>query len=561
MGCQQSMPRKKRRKGKKGKRRKSKSSKNTGKKRTGKPAQQQIVSSSNVSGTNNYNGQKAQDLGPGNLPTDYLVISQQNLPEEKHLIYHQNMPEEKQMINNDTIYGNMPKEKNENYAQSNISGYMPKDNRVIAHQNIISEKPPVRTNSTVSALKPNKGVPVHDNTGLEVVEAELNLGSEFKDPVNLKTSAGSPDRSGNIPRSTNPDQKGANYQNYHDAPVLIPSTNHQENMKSAKNPSSPCEAVSPTQVEEKVAHNYDDTSTPVASDSKGLPSNNLLQTEKEQGPLRREPEQISNEVKPAQVPGPHTNDKESTNLLLQPQRADSKKGAGIPSNMGADSATRIGYMAKSPVHQEQPAKYNDTHTPSRSKSGVVATTGILKMAQVSPHREQPTNHHDPWAPTWSKNGEHATTGIPYKDSIPAYSKQIIKHNDPYVPRQVPVTNVPQSTPYSESAVGNVCMDAQTGEYKFYQGGIFVGYVEKSEAVRVSSGWPFCNGTRSKLQNDGRFPRPTNAFSGRAHINQDPNVTLVYYSQPTYQPMTSYSNIPYRGQTVARPTPAYHGLYV
>jgi len=43
-------------------------------------------------------------------------------------------------------------------------------------------------------------------------------------------------------------------------------------------------------------------------------------------------------------------------------------------------------------------------------------------------------------------------------------------------------------------IGSICVDARTGEYKFYQRGVLIGYVDKEEALSLSNDWPICPGT-------------------------------------------------------------------
>lgn len=54
-------------------------------------------------------------------------------------------------------------------------------------------------------------------------------------------------------------------------------------------------------------------------------------------------------------------------------------------------------------------------------------------------------------------------------------------------------------------VGSICVDARTGEYKFYQRGVLIGYVDKEEALSLSNDWPICPGTSaSRFQPEGHI---------------------------------------------------------
>jgi len=76
-----------------------------------------------------------------------------------------------------------------------------------------------------------------------------------------------------------------------------------------------------------------------------------------------------------------------------------------------------------------------------------------------------------------------------------------KLNDPGV---IERTEVDISRQTAED-IGSICVDARTGEYKFYQQGVLIGYVDKEEALRLSNDWPICPGTTvSTFQPEGHI---------------------------------------------------------
>lgn len=183
----------------------------------------------------------------------------------------------------------------------------------------------------------------------------------------------------------------------------------------------------------------------------------------------------------------------------------------------------------------------------------------------------------------AKNPSFPYEGVspPRRESEVSYNfDDAAKHND--VRREWPkdVFRPEKSTGYSTEDIGSICIDARTGEYKFYQSGVLVGYVEKAEAEKISKNWPICPGTDAKAENDGRFQRHVSSnlrnkvnreisgYPTRPHVYQDPNVNQVDSSKHKYQPISgyrrndkSYSDQPNRGHAVAQPLHGHRGYYM
>jgi len=79
-------------------------------------------------------------------------------------------------------------------------------------------------------------------------------------------------------------------------------------------------------------------------------------------------------------------------------------------------------------------------------------------------------------------------------------------NDPGVQEsrtEVDVSRQLDSSMSVAEEIGSICIDARTGEYKFYQRSILIGYVDKEEALSLSNDWPICPGTTvSRFQPEG-----------------------------------------------------------
>jgi len=152
-----------------------------------------------------------------------------------------------------------------------------------------------------------------------------------------------------------------------------------------------------------------------------------------------------------------------------------------------------------------------------------------------------------------------------------------KHDDLRREEPKDVFRPEKSKGYSSEDIGSICIDARTGEYKFYQSGVLVGYVEKAEAEKISKNWPICPGTDAKAENDGRFQRDVSSnlrnkvnremsdFPTRPNVYQDPNVNQIDSSKQTFQPIAgyrkndkSYFDQPNRGHAVAQPLLRHRG---
>jgi len=522
MGCQQSKPSKTRRRNKVGKRQKSKSSKrgkrrnskrrsskNERKRSTDKPAQQQVLSpGANVSGTNYEH--KIPDLRSENLPAEKQLINQQNLPEEKHVINRENLPEEKHVMN----YQN--------------SGNVREEGQVINQQNTISEKFPVSANSQyqtdkLSVVKENEAKEaVHHYTGSPLQIPEASNDPATKATLNVN-GFGSPER-----QHTNlPVHRESKSENYHNAATILPSTKSQKSVNSTKGPPIPYERASAPHRE--TAHDNDDAS---------IPSEHDLPSKIENSDLPREPEQISNHVTTDTVSHPNAKSKESNGL--QRQSVESNKGADIaqgipyttkthdpPTQITRPTANSKVYTSNEFQHQKIGSKKGaDSTTEILSNKGAVTTTGIANKANTSVHQEV----------------EDFTAGFPYKTNISADQGQLV--NDPYARREEPDVHLPkleESAKCQPRATGNICYDPWTGQYKFYQRGLLIGYVDKAEAEKICKRWPICNGTDAKFQNDWGFQN---------HENQGMN---------SYPADVSYLNQTY--STVSQTMPEYRGYYM
>jgi len=93
-----------------------------------------------------------------------------------------------------------------------------------------------------------------------------------------------------------------------------------------------------------------------------------------------------------------------------------------------------------------------------------------------------------------------------------------KVNDPGVQEsrtEVDVSRQLDSSLSVAEEIGSICIDARTGEYKFYQRGVLIGYVDKEEALSLSNDWPICPGTT------------VSGFQPEGHVNirEQPSSTL------------------------------------
>jgi len=95
----------------------------------------------------------------------------------------------------------------------------------------------------------------------------------------------------------------------------------------------------------------------------------------------------------------------------------------------------------------------------------------------------------------------------YKSESPRNQDQS-KLSDPGVQERRPEVDESRQLDSNVSVaedVGSICVDARTGEYKFYQQGVFIGYVDKEEALSLANDWPICPGTTaSRFQPEGHI---------------------------------------------------------
>jgi len=596
MGCNQSKPSD----GKSVKRQKSKSFKNGKRQNMDEPSQHQILSPSENVGINNE--QKIQHFTSENLPAERGLINHPNLPEQKHVIQQENLPEERQLVmdHQRTIYGNAPEEK-----------------QVINQQKSISEKFPVGTTSQFHPITEyvveNNEVeePAHYNTGSppQIPEAYHDPATEYTVPVN---AWGSPERSENILRQTDMsvdrDSKSEHYCN-------TPSPHRQKGVNSAEKLWVTYEVVSPPRREVELANNYDNSSTQINSDYKGLSYGNDPPAQNDSSPLHREPEQISNYVNPVQVSHPNAKSKVSTNYELQRQRVESYDGVGstarITNKNSADSTKESPYKSqkndpsdrndKTPfrtepgqisneVNPEQETdstvksnvstnyelerqtvesnKGTDSSVSIHSNKGVVSTKEISHKTKITANQKQLENHNDPYGSWLSKNSADSTTGIQYETNISVLQEQPTKHNDSNASREEPDANVSrfEESNYLTQDTGNICMDARTGEYKFYQNGVLIGSVEKDEAEKISKNWPICYGADTIPQNDWRFQRHASSDL-RDYVNlemsgyQEVNGSQHMDQSIAWSNDESYLNQPYSEYAVSQPMFGHRGQYI
>jgi len=104
-----------------------------------------------------------------------------------------------------------------------------------------------------------------------------------------------------------------------------------------------------------------------------------------------------------------------------------------------------------------------------------------------------------------------------------YVDETNKKDDPRVQKRRGKVDLSRQLDSNESAagdIGSICVDARTGEYKYYQGGVFIGHVNKEEALKLSNDWPLCPGnTVSRVQPEGhRFQPEGHRFQPEEHIN-------------------------------------------
>jgi len=141
--------------------------------------------------------------------------------------------------------------------------------------------------------------------------------------------------------------------------------------------------------------------------------------------------------------------------------------------------------------------------------------------------------------------------------------------------EVSLSRPPDSNELAPKDIGSICIDARTGEFKFYQHGVLMGYVDKEVALKLSNNWPICPGT-----NDGRVqmegytnPREEasstfNDFSITPSRSQDLSNYQVRRGQYTENKLmdghlksdNTFSNQPLRGQ-VGQSIPRHRGHYM
>jgi len=166
-----------------------------------------------------------------------------------------------------------------------------------------------------------------------------------------------------------------------------------------------------------------------------------------------------------------------------------------------------------------------------------------------------------------------------------YQEQPPEQNDPYAPIGKPEVWVPRTSESAESrslrvkdtgSIGSICIDASTGEYRYYQHGVHLGNVDKETAEKFSKNWPICPGTAAKPVKNGAYQRRVprhqpNGSSKITHVSplepQNNTGSQVYWRRggPIYHPTggyrgenNGYSNSGYREQVAAQPAPGYRG---
>jgi len=140
---------------------------------------------------------------------------------------------------------------------------------------------------------------------------------------------------------------------------------------------------------------------------------------------------------------------------------------------------------------------------------------------------------------------------------------------------VDVSRLMESNELAAEDIGSICIDAKTGEYKFYQHGVLTGYVDREEALRLSNDWPICPGTTAnRIQREGckNFPEQASSaiygFSERPSRSQAFNDYQVNRGQAAiHQPMGRYlkndanfSN-EFNRELGRRTVPGYRGYYM
>jgi hypothetical protein len=111
----------------------------------------------------------------------------------------------------------------------------------------------------------------------------------------------------------------------------------------------------------------------------------------------------------------------------------------------------------------------------------------------------------------------------------------------------------QSHPLQVNAIGSICFDASTGEYKYYQDGVHIGNVDKAHAESLSKDWPVCPGTAMKSVMQGTLPNSL-------HLNQrnGGNTEKYVTSVRSYNSHTPSARVYERQPIVYQPTVGYQG---
>lgn len=141
--------------------------------------------------------------------------------------------------------------------------------------------------------------------------------------------------------------------------------------------------------------------------------------------------------------------------------------------------------------------------------------------------------------------------------------------------EVDLSRLPDSNEFAPQDIGNICIDARTGEFKFYQRGVLIGYVDKEEALRLSNDWPICPGTNDSISQMERHTNPReeasntmNDFSITSSRSQDLSYHQIRREQYSENKLidehlksdTTFSDQPLRGQ-VDQSIPRHRGYYM
>jgi len=197
-----------------------------------------------------------------------------------------------------------------------------------------------------------------------------------------------------------------------------------------------------------------------------------------------------------------------------------------------------------------------------------------KMAEImDPHRRT----------TYRSN--NSTREVLDSQRRTTYQEQPTEQNDPYAPIGKPEVWVPRTSESAESrssrakdmgSIGSICIDASTGEYRYYQHGVHLGNVDKETAEKFSKNWPICPGTAAKPVKNGAYQKgvPLNQRNGSSKSTyvsplepQNNPGSQVNWRRggPMYHPNggyrgqnNGYSNSGYRNQVAAQPAPGYRG---